>query len=410
MAQSDTFPPDPAMAARGIELLRLIGGKSFDSGIKPLAAVSPDLARITVDFGYGAILSRPGLELRLRQACTVGVLIALGSAQPQLKFHMDGFINVGGTPEELVEIVIAAGVVIGFPATIDSVPIVRQVFKDLGVAFTPPPATGDDGTGRYARGLEILEATFGVDAPSYVARLEAIDPDMARWTVEVAFGEVLARPRLDLKMRQIALIAMLATVGNRVEAFQLHLRAALLAGVTRAQIVEVLIQLAMYAGFPTALNAVSAARELLENPPEPAPAPTQKAEIPKGETRAVRHARGAAILAKASATSGEAVVRSFDDLAPDIGAMILEHGYGDIFCRTAIDLKTRELTACAAVAGRGSKAMETPLRVHVNAALTAGASRAEIVETLLNVMPYTGFPNIQQALRIAGEEFAKRGV
>lgn len=404
--QSSTETPyDP----RGIELLKKIGGKTFDSGVKPLAAVAPELARLTVDFGYGNILSRPGLELRLRQACTVGVLIALGSAQPQLKFHMDGFINVGGTPEELIEIIVAAGVVIGFPTTIDCVPIVRQVFKDLGVAFTPPPPAGDDGTGRYARGLAVLAESFGVDPGPYVAQLAAIDPDMARWTVEVAFGEVLARGRIDLKMRQIALVAMLATTGNRVEALQLHLRAALLAGVTRTEYEEVLIQLAMYAGFPTALNAVAASRDILENPPERAPV-TAATTPPPGETRAVRHARGAAILARASATSGEAVVRSFDDLAPDIGAMILEYGYGDVFCREAIDLKTRELTAVAAVAGRGSKTMETPLKVHINAALTAGASRAEVVETLLNVMPYTGFPNIQQALRVAGAVFAERGV
>jgi 4-carboxymuconolactone decarboxylase len=49
---------------------------------------------------------------------------------------------------------------------------------------------------------------------------------------------------------------------------------------------------------------------------------------------------------------------------------------------------------------------ETPLRVHINAALNAGASRQEI-ETLLNLVPYSGFPSVQQAVRITAEEFAK---
>ena len=90
--------------------------------------------------------------------------------------------------------------------------------------------------------------------------------------------------------------------------------------------------------------------------------------------------------------------------------MIVEHSYGDIFSRAGLDSKTRELTACAALAGRATKATETPLRVHINAALNVGASREEIVETLLNMVAYFGFPAVQGAMRIAGEEFQKRGL
>jgi 4-carboxymuconolactone decarboxylase len=48
------------------------------------------------------------------------------------------------------------------------------------------------------------------------------------------------------------------------------------------------------------------------------------------------------------------------------------------------------------------------LRVHINAALNAGASRQEVIETLLNLVPYSGFPSVQQAVRITAEQFAKR--
>jgi 4-carboxymuconolactone decarboxylase len=72
-------------------------------------------------------------------------------------------------------------------------------------------------------------------------------------------------------------------------------------------------------------------------------------------------------------------------------------------------MKTRELSACAALAAVGSATTETPLRVHIGAALNVGASREEILETLINLTPYCGFPATQQAVRIASEEFAKRG-
>lgn len=119
-----------------------------------------------------------------------------------------------------------------------------------------------------------------------------------------------------------------------------------------------------------------------------------------------RMQRGAAALAKSSGGSGETVVRSFDDIAPDIGRMIVEHSYGDIFSRPGIDPKTRELTACAALAAKGTKSAEKPLRVHVNAALKCGATRVELVETMLNLLPYCGYPAVKVALAIVTDELA----
>lgn len=90
--------------------------------------------------------------------------------------------------------------------------------------------------------------------------------------------------------------------------------------------------------------------------------------------------------------------------------MILEHADGEVFSRPGIDLNTpRELTACAALAAVGSKTTKTPLRVHINAALNVGASREEIPETLVNLNAYRGYPAAQHAVRIAAQEFAKRG-
>src|SRR5437868_15542811 len=74
--------------SRGLEMLRRIGGENFDGPINALAETSADLARFIVEYPYGHVLSRPGLDLRLRQLCTVSMLLAVGSAQPQLKFHV----------------------------------------------------------------------------------------------------------------------------------------------------------------------------------------------------------------------------------------------------------------------------------------------------------------------------------
>lgn len=406
---------DQAMAAescddrfsRGLQILRQIGGDNFDGPINALAETSPEFSRFTVEYPYGDVLSRPGLELPLRQLCTISMLLADGSAQPQLKFHMAGFLNAGGEPRALVELLFVSVAVLGFPATIDAVGIVRSVFAERKLAFQPIEPVRDDGVSRRRKGQETIERLAGGDAQDYFDRFAATAPDLAGLSIDFAFGEALARDGLDQKAKLLAIIAMLAASGNRADALRLHLAGALANGVTREEIIEILIQLSVYRGFPSALNAFSVVRGVFAAAPQkfqiniPTPA--------NMESRTDKLERGRALLARTSASSGDAVVRSFDDIAPDLGRMIVEHSYGDVFSREGIDLKTRELSACAALAAVGSATTETPLRVHINAALKVGASRGEIVETLINLIPYSGYPATQRAIRIAAEEFAKSG-
>jgi 4-carboxymuconolactone decarboxylase len=406
---------DHAMAAesrddrfsRGLQLLRRIGGDHFDKPISALAETSAEFSRLTVEYPYGDVLSRPGLDLPLRQLCTISMLLADGSAQPQLKFHMAGFLNAGGEPSALVELLFVAVAVLGFPATIDAVGIVRAVFAERKLTFQPIEPVRDDGADRRSAAQATLGRLMGGDAQNYFDHFAATAPDLVRLSIDFAFGEALARDGLDQKAKLLAIIAMLAASGNRADALRLHLAGALANGVTREEIIEVLVQLSVYRGFPSALNAFSIVRDVFAADPQKfqinVPTPTNT------ESRAERLARGRAQLARTSGSSGDAVVRSFDDIAPDLGRMIVEHSYGEVFSREGLDLKTRELSACAALAAVGSATTETPLRVHINAALKVGASRGEIVETLINLIPYSGYPATQRAIRIAAEEFAKSG-
>ena len=90
--------------------------------------------------------------------------------------------------------------------------------------------------------------------------LADVAPDFARLTTEVAFGDVYGRPGLDLRSRQIATIASLVTLGERSQ-LQTHLRFALNIGMPREELVEVIVQMAVYAGWPRSLNALYAARD-----------------------------------------------------------------------------------------------------------------------------------------------------
>jgi 4-carboxymuconolactone decarboxylase len=400
---------DDERHARGIELLRQVGGPNFDLPINNLARVSADMARFTVEYPYGDVLSRPGLDLRTRQICTVSTLIAKGSVQPQLRFHMEGLLNVGGQPGDLVDVMFLSTAILGFPAAIDAIGIVRQIFSDRDLNFAPVPASAE-GPDRYARGLKAFGDLMLGDPADYIQPFQDASPELARWSIEFVYGDALSREGLEPKVKHLAIASMLATLGNQPDALSRHIQGAVKCGAAPAEIIEAMIQISVYAGFPTALNAFAVAAPVLENREEQLPADAAEARNTASESNTVRRVRGLSALAATSGASGEAVVRSFDDIAPDIGGMIVDHSYGDIFHRPGIDPKTRELTACAALAARGSKTTETPLRVHINAALNVGAAREELVETLLNLLPYCGYPLVQSAMRIAGEEFAKRGI
>ncbi|TWA78272.1 4-carboxymuconolactone decarboxylase [Azospirillum brasilense] len=396
---------------RGMLLLQRIGGPDFDGPINRLSRLSKDMARFTVEYPYGDVLSRPGLDLRLRQICTISALLAQASLQPQLKFHMEGLLNVGGTPDDLVELLFLSTAMLGFPIAIDSIGIVRDIFTERGLAFAPKEPDDGDGTDRYRRGLGTFRDLMGMDPSAFCAAFASISPELAQWSLEFVFGDVMARHGLTNEDKHLAIISMLGATGNRSELMRLHLRAAVAGGVTLPTLAEAIMQLSVYAGFPAALNGFALLGAVVEDPPDQHPTtadlhPTPVAEDTGSESRRLRRNRGLTALAATSSASGEAVVHSFDDVAPEIGGLIVEFCYGDIFHRSGIDAKTRELTACAALAARGAATDVTPLRVHIRAAIKAGARKDEIVETLLNMLPYSGYPAIRQAMILAAEEFA----
>src|ERR1700743_1354402 len=115
---------------------------------------------------------------------------------------------------------------------------------------------------RYTRGWDKLKEIDGAAGEKVLASLAPIAPDFARLLIEFPFGDIYSRPKLDLRSREIATIAALAALGNAQPQLKVHIEAALNVGVTRDEIVEVFMQMAVYAGFPAALNALFAAREV----------------------------------------------------------------------------------------------------------------------------------------------------
>jgi 4-carboxymuconolactone decarboxylase len=180
-----------ARHAIGLGALERLGGPEAAAPILAAADIAPDLVRFAIDFAFGEVLSRPGLDLKTRELCTVAALSALGHPVSQLKWHAKAALHVGARRMEVDEA------------------------KRIARAYTRPTGGGADGQGP-----------------------------------------------LDAITRELATVALLTAIGTQPAALKNHLRAALAAGATREQIVQVLEQMAIYAGFPAALNGIGVAREV----------------------------------------------------------------------------------------------------------------------------------------------------
>ena len=117
---------------------------------------------------------------------------------------------------------------------------------------------------RYRRGVEILHELTGNHAEQLTSKVAEIAPDFARMTIEFPFGDLYARNTVDLRTREFAAIAALAALG-RIPQLRVHVEAALHLGCSREEVVEILMQTAIYAGFPPALNALAECHDLLVN-------------------------------------------------------------------------------------------------------------------------------------------------
>jgi 4-carboxymuconolactone decarboxylase len=105
--------------------------------------------------------------------------------------------------------------------------------------------------------------------------------------------------------------------------------------------------------------------------------------------------------------SGEELVRAVANVCPDFADMTFEWALAGIMARPGLDLLTRELLLIAACTTLGNVAPQ--LRAHVDAARRLGATREQIVETILQMMFYAGGAAVANALMAAGDVLGASG-
>ena len=115
---------------------------------------------------------------------------------------------------------------------------------------------------------------------------------------------------------------------------------------------------------------------------------------------------GQEMLARIDGAGVESVIRSLESVSPDVGRLIIEFAFGEIYPRGGLSVQERELITIASLLTAGG--CEPQLEVHVNGALNVGVPQEKIVEAFIQCIPYTGFPRVLNALFVAKKVFAER--
>jgi 4-carboxymuconolactone decarboxylase len=109
---------------------------------------------------------------------------------------------------------------------------------------------------RFDRGLEVLRAFDPSEAVQILSAVSDVAPDFAAYLVEYVFGDIASRPGLDLKQREFAAVAILSAMPASPQQLEHHVRSALALGWTRQEMVELMMQVSVYGGYPAAIRAL----------------------------------------------------------------------------------------------------------------------------------------------------------
>lgn len=115
----------------------------------------------------------------------------------------------------------------------------------------------------YEKGIDILNKMTDDDGMIGIKSLKKVFPDFGDKMVEFGFGQIYSRPNLELKLREVVTITALITQGA-FEQLEFHIRSAIKIGLKREEILEIILQCAVYVGFPKACSALGIAGQIFE--------------------------------------------------------------------------------------------------------------------------------------------------
>lgn len=242
----------------------MAGGDPTHFTLPGIDQLAPDLKRIIDEALFGSVWTRPQLDIRHRCICTISALMALGQL-PLLRRHIERCLNLGMTPDEVVEVFIQLTFYVGVPAVETAMRITKEIFEERGIAYTPsliynPQQTADD---LYQAGVTAHQQHMGeVTVPETSSDPDSQEMQLERLINEYHWGAIYTRPNLDDKSRAMCALSAMAVLGIYDRQIRRRIEGALRVGMTPQEIMEVFVQVMLYGGYFTTRTAMRVARSV----------------------------------------------------------------------------------------------------------------------------------------------------
>jgi 4-carboxymuconolactone decarboxylase len=253
---------------RGYRKLQEVDGKAGEEVKNSLNDISPDLVKYMIEYSFGDIYSRDGLDLKSKEIAVVAALTALGNAEPQLKVHINGALNVGCTINDVKEIILQMSAYSGFPTCINAMNALKDVLsrrKEQGISdcIGAEPTNIILPMDRYEQGVKELAELDDKQLERLEEAYNEFSPDLIRYIV-YGQADIMARNNLNKKYREIATIAALTTMGTAQPQLRFHINAGLNVGITIDEVKEIMLLMTVFSGFPSAINGINILKEIVE--------------------------------------------------------------------------------------------------------------------------------------------------
>jgi 4-carboxymuconolactone decarboxylase len=242
---------------------RMAGGNSSHYALPGIDQLAPDLKRIVDEALWGSVWTRPGLDTERRCMCTVAALTALGQ-MPLLRRNIERSLNLGLTPDQIVEVIIQMTFLVGIPSVESALKLTKEIFEEQGIEYTPTRVYDTTRTVEelHQNGLRIYDEQMG-EPPLYpVEDPNSLEMAVQKLIEEYHWGAIHDRPGLDPKSRALCSISAMTVQGQYDRQIRRLIEGALHVGVTPQEIMEVFFQLVFYGSYTNSRTAMRVARSV----------------------------------------------------------------------------------------------------------------------------------------------------
>jgi len=241
----------------------MAGGDRSHFTLPGIDQLAPDLKRIIDEALFGSVWTRPHLDPQHRCICTISALMALGQL-PLLRRHIERGMNLGLTPEQVVEVFTQLTFYVGVPAVETALRITKEAFDDWGIEFIPTQVYDTQQTvdELYETGVRTHQQHMGDITIYYTEDPDSPEMQVERLVNEYHWGAIYNRPHLDAKSRALCALSAMTVMGRYDRQIRRRIEGALRVGMTSEEIMEVFIQVMLYGGYFNARTAMQIARSV----------------------------------------------------------------------------------------------------------------------------------------------------